>query len=62
MEIDEETLRQAAGLYRMLCTADAMYYACQDKSFRQFVRGCLKAHNVAEAYRRIAEAVGEEQR
>lgn len=60
LEIDRDTLRAALGLYRALTAAEAVYQPCQGNSFRRFAQECLAAFDTVEAFRVIAEALGEE--
>ena len=58
--LDRGDLKQLADFYRGIEAADAHFHACQDKSFRDYARGCLAAPNVQAAYKRAAELLGED--
>lgn len=58
--VDRKDLKQLTDFYRGIEAADAHFHACQDKSFRDYARGCLAAPNVQAAYKRAAELLGED--
>lgn len=57
--IDESTARQLYELYRNCESADTILFPCQDKLFRQHIKGCYKAPNVQRAFEHIAKFLEE---
>ena len=56
--VSRAALKGMAEFYRSLQAADEVFHSCQDRSFREHVRSCLKAPLTKAAYEEIAGLVG----
>lgn len=54
LTIDENTAKQLYELFRNCESADTILFPCQDKLFRQHIKGCYQAANVQKAFALLA--------
>jgi|GEM_PF-4712385 len=57
---DRATIQSAVEFFHSIKTADEMFRACQDKSFRQHAKSCIRAPRVKAAFEKLAEMIGAE--